>query len=169
MRVTDRMLFDLATRAGGRARGRLEEATGRAATGIRVAHPGDDPAAAGLIALHRASAARLDAIREVAGRASDELGTVDAALSDVASGLSRARELAVQLSSAPYDARARAGGAVEVRGILAAAVASLGAQVAGRYVFGGRVDGAPPFDAAGNYLGDAGVRQVEIAPGIETR
>ena len=31
---------------------------------------------------------------------------------------------------------------------------------------GGTLDGQPPFDAAGNYLGNANVRQVEVAPGV---
>jgi flagellin-like hook-associated protein FlgL len=166
MRVTDKMLFDLATRDGGRARARLEEAISRAATGVRLAHPKDDPAGAGLVTLERARAARLDAIAETAGRASDELLAADGALGEVASGIARARELAVQLSSATYGAAERAAGATEVRGLLAAAIASLDAKVGGRYVLGGRLDGAPPFDASGAYVGDAGVREVEIAPGV---
>jgi flagellar hook-associated protein 3 FlgL len=39
-------------------------------------------------------------------------------------------------------------------------------QVAGRYIFGGNVDNAPPFDPVGTYTGDTGVRQVEVAPGL---
>jgi flagellin-like hook-associated protein FlgL len=34
-----------------------------------------------------------------------------------------------------------------------------------RYVFGGDKDNAPPFDSNGNYVGDPGVRTVEVAPG----
>ena len=30
----------------------------------------------------------------------------------------------------------------------------------------GTCDDTPPFDAAGNYLGDTGVRQLEVAPGV---
>jgi len=131
-----------------------------------VAQPGDDPGAAGLITVHLATASRADAIATVAGRASDELGSADAALSDVANGLARARELAVQLSSAGYTAQQRADGAKEVDGIVASVIANLNTRVGGRYVFGGRADGAPPFDATGNYSGDSGVRQVEIAPGV---
>ena len=39
-------------------------------------------------------------------------------------------------------------------------------QEAGRYLFGGNIDRTPPFDAAGTYAGDTGVRQVEVAPGL---
>lgn len=166
MRVTDSMMYGLAIRDGGKARERLEAATTEASSGAKLVHPGDDPAGAGLVSLDRGAAARLDAIREVARRASDELAAVDSSLGDVANGLIRARELAVQLSSAGYDAAQRAAGAAEVRGLVASAVATLNARVGSRFIFGGRADGAPPFDAAGNYLGDPGVRQVEIAPGV---
>lgn len=165
MRVTDQMLFQRATRDAGRARERLEEAISRASTGQRLVHPKDDPSGAGLVTLDRARAARLDAIAESAGRASDELLAADGALDAVANGVARARELAVQLSSSPYGAADRAAGAQEVRGILAEAVAALDVQVGGRYVLGGRADGAPPF-AGGLYAGDHGVREVEIAPGV---
>jgi flagellar hook-associated protein 3 FlgL len=166
VRVTDRMMFDLAARDGGAARQRVEEATSQSSSGVRVGHPGDDPGAAGLIALHRATADRLDAIRTVASRASDEVGAADTALSDLSNTLVRARELTVQLSNPGYSAAERAEGANEVRGLMSRAVAALNTKVGSRYVFGGRLDGAPPFDAAGNYSGDDGVRQVEIAPGV---
>jgi flagellar hook-associated protein 3 FlgL len=166
MRVTDRMLFDLATRDAGRARERLEQAISETSSGARLVHPGDDPAGSGLVTLDRARAARLDAIAETAGRASDELQAADGALDAVANGVARAREIAVQLSSAPYSAEDRAAGAKEVRGILADAVGSLNARVGGRWVLGGRLDGKAPFDASGGYSGDDGVREVEIAPGV---
>jgi flagellar hook-associated protein 3 FlgL len=116
--------------------------------------------------LDRAKAARLEAIAATAVRASDELVTADGALDAVTQAVARARELAVQLSSGTYGAAERAGAAEEVRGLLSGAVASLNAEVGGRYVLGGNVDGTPPFNAAGNYTGDTAVRQVEIAPGV---
>lgn len=166
MRVTDRMTFDRAAREGGQARARLDRAVAQASSGLRVVHPGDDPGAAARIATERVTVARMDAIATATGRASDELAAVDAALGEVASGLARAQELATLFASAPYDAAQRASGAREVRGILASAVASLGVKVGGRYLLGGFRDGAPPFDASGAYQGDAGVREVEIAPGV---
>jgi flagellar hook-associated protein 3 FlgL len=160
------MLYGMAIRDGGKARERLESAAAQAATGQKLVHPGDDPAGAGLVSIDHGAAARLDAIREVASRASDELAAVDTSLGEVSNDLIRAREIAMQFSSAGYSAAQRAGAAVEVRGLIASSVASLNARAGGRYVFAGRLDGAPPFDAAGNYTGDAGVRQVEIAPGV---
>ncbi|HTN52544.1 MAG TPA: flagellar hook-associated protein FlgL [Anaeromyxobacter sp.] len=166
MRVTDAMLYDLVSRNGQAAKSRLDQATAQESSGSRVVHPGDDPGAAGLIVTGQMNASTLDTIATTAGRAADELQTTDGALSAVADGVSRARQLAVQLSTSTYSASDRAAAASEVQGILASAVASLNAKVGNRYVLGGFQDGAPPFDAAGNYAGDQGVRQVEIAPGV---
>ncbi|GAO04639.1 flagellar biosynthesis protein FlgL [Anaeromyxobacter sp. PSR-1] len=166
MRVTDRMTFDRAAREGGQARARLDRAVAQASSGVRVVHPGDDPGAASRVAAERVKARRMEAVATATGRASDELAAVDAALGEVANGLARAQELAAKFASAPYDAAQRATGAREVRGLLASAVASLGVKVGNRYLLGGFRDGAPPFDASGAYLGDAGVREVELAPGV---
>jgi flagellar hook-associated protein 3 FlgL len=166
MRVTDSMLFRHAVQDAGAARSRLEAAIGPASTGKRVTKPGDDPAAAGLVTLAGAEAVRADAIGTAAQRAGDELASVDGALNDVTNVLSRLRELATQFGSAGYSAAQRATAAGEVRSLQAQLVSSLNVQVAGRYVMGGTLDGQPPFDAAGNYTGDANVRQVEVAPGV---
>jgi flagellar hook-associated protein 3 FlgL len=166
MRVTDGMIFNNALRDGGAARSRLEAAIGPASTGKRVVHPGDDPAAAGLVTQATAQEARADAIGTAAQRAGDELAAADGALGDVTNALARARELATQFASAGYTAAQRASAADEVKSLQAQIVSALNAKVGGRYLMGGTLDGQPPFDAAGNYAGDGQVRQVEIAPGV---
>lgn len=166
MRVTDTMLFDSALQDTAGARSRLEAAMGPAATGKRVTKASDDPVAAGLATLAGADQARALAIGTAAQRASDELGAADGALNDVTNAMARLRELATQFGSAGYSAAQRASAAQEVQSLQAQIVAALNTQVSGRYLMGGTVDGQPPFDAAGNYTGDARVRQVEIAPGV---
>ncbi len=166
MRVTDRMLFDRANRDGGAARTRLEAAIGRASTGLKLTHPGDDPAGAGLVTQHLATAARAEAIMGAAQMAGDELLAVDTALNDVTNALSRARELAVQYANAGYTPEQRTAAAVEARSLREQILAALNTKSGNRYLLGGTLDGQPPFDAGGNYLGDANVRQLEIAPGI---
>lgn len=166
MRVTDRMLYDRANRDGGAARTRLEQAISRAATGQRLVHPGDDPAGAGLVTLHQAAAVQAEGIMGAVQLASDEIAAVDTALNDVSNALARARELAVQYASGAYTAEQRAMAAGEADALLKQMLASLNARVGSRYLMGGTLDGQPPFDAAGNYLGDANVRQVEVAPGV---
>lgn len=166
MRVTDRMTYDDAALYTGKARERLAEATDEVSSGLRVTHPGDDPGAAGLIVQQRAAEARHQAIGAAAGRAQDELDAADGALATIQDAIARARELATQLGSDSYDANARAGGATEMTGLVSTILGALNTKVGGRYLFGGNRDGSPPFDAAGNYLGDTGTRQVEISPGV---
>lgn len=166
MRVTERMIFEGAARSSGKASERLQRAVTEAATGLRVQHPGDDSAAAAGIVSHKLGLGRAQAIGEAAGRAESELYTTDSALGSAADLFGRARELAMQLSNSTYDATQRAGAAVEVDQLIKGLVGVLNVSVGNRYVFGGLRDDAPPFDAAGNYLGDDGVRQVEVAPGV---
>ena len=166
MRVTDRLVFDNATRDTARARTAATEASSQASTGTRINHPSDDPAAAGMIQSFQMSGARFAAIGQAAGLASDELSTVDGALDSVATAVSRARELAVQFSNSPYSASQRAGGALEVGQIIDHVRSMLNTKFGNRYVFGGTKDDTQPFDATGNYVGDNGVREVEVAPGV---
>lgn len=180
MRVTDRMLHDRVSQDGGATRSRLEVATARASTGVKLVHPGDGPAAAGQVVSERVHQGQFDAIAITAGRASEELTTADAALSDLDTAVSRARELAVQLSSDQYSASDRVAGAEEVKGLLSTVISRLNAKVGDRYVLGGTQDSRAPFDGivydasgdvdtamTGTYRGDAAVRQVEIAPGVQ--
>lgn len=166
MRVTDRLLFDNAARYAAAARARFEGASREAATGVRVQHPEDDPAAASSIARTTAQAGREDAIARALGLAADELNSAEVALEGVSTALSRARELAVQMSNATYSANERAAAAQEVQGLFQHVLGQLNRKVGHRYIFGGFKDAAPPFDATGAYLGDSGVREVEVAPGV---
>src|SRR5512138_2797595 len=116
MRVSDSMIYNRAQVDGGAARERLEQATARASTGVRVVHPGDDPAAAGLVTAERIKLQRMEAIASSTGRAADEITAADSALGGIANDLARANELATQLGSDPYSAAERAAGAKEVQG-----------------------------------------------------
>ena len=166
MRVTDRLVFDNATRDTARARTAASEASSAASTGMRINHPSDDPAAAGMISAFQMSGARFAAIGQAAGVASDELSTADGALDSIGTAVSRARELAVQFSNSTYTASQRAGGALEVGQLIDHVRSMFNTQFGNRYVFGGTTDDSPPFDATGAYVGDTGTRDVEVAPGV---
>lgn len=172
MRVTDRLIFDSAIVNTGKAREASEQAMQRAATGRRVDHPADDPAAAGLMQALGFSAARLEAVSRNAGLAQTELQAADSALDQVSNALARAQQLAVQMSNDTFGARDRAAAAAEVGQLVSAVIAAGNTRFGNRWIFGGNQDGAPPFAdgtgafPAGTYLGDTAVRRVEIAPGI---
>jgi len=166
MRITNQMMFNQAQSQAAAARDRASQAQDQVATGIRVVHPGDDPAAAGLMVSQKIAIQRYEVIDQSISRATGELQTADGALQGVTTLLARAQQLAVQLGNDTYGNTERQAGAQEINSISAQIGQLMNTQVAGRYIFGGNVDNAPPFDAAGNYSGDTTVRQVEVAPGL---
>jgi flagellar hook-associated protein 3 FlgL len=166
MRVTDRMLYDMANTNAVSARDKVLTASDQASTGMRVTHPGDDPSAAGLIIKGRTTLSRLDAINQGASRTNDEMGVADSSLQQLSDVVARARELSVQMANDSYSVVERTNAAAEVDTLFRQSVALMNTAVNGRYIFGGTKDSQPPFDAAGNYTGDTNVRQVEVAPGV---
>ena len=166
MRVTNQMLFEAQGQQIAAAREKMLEAQGKVTNGQRVNHPGDDPAAAGVIVSHRMALERFDTIEQTIARASEEAEVADGALQGVSTLIARARELAVQLGNDSYSSSERAGGAQEIRDVFGQIVQLMNTQVAGRFIFGGNIDRTAPFDTLGNYAGDTNIRQVEVAPGL---
>ena len=165
MRVSDGMLQDQALRSIERARDRASTASSVASSGMRVEKPSDDPVAFALARRETARQATAQASERTADHGLALTTGAEGALGGVSDALSRARELAVQMSNGTYSASDRAAVAHEVRG-LRSDIASLGnAQVKGQYVFGGYLDSAPPFDpVTGAYTGDNSVPRLEVAP-----
>ena len=166
MRITSQMIFDQARAQVATARERANDAQNQVTTGIRVVHPGDDPAAAGRMVSQHIAIQRFEVTDKSIASATGELETADGALQSVSTLLARAQQLAVQLGNDTYGLTERQAGAQEIGSITKQISQLMNTQVAGRFIFGGNVDNAPPFDSAGTYTGDAGVRQVEVAPGL---
>jgi len=166
MRVTDGYMYDLANRRLMRSRSESVVSGDQVSSGKRVQAPWDDAAAAGLITTFAQGKVRQTALMTAANRASEELGVVDGAFDHAITNLTRARELAVQLSNDTYSAADRANAAAEVTQIFGSLVSQLNLRFGDRYVFGGTRDQTPPFAANGAYLGDTNIRRVEIAPGV---
>ncbi|MDX2010867.1 MAG: flagellin [Myxococcaceae bacterium] len=166
MRVSDSYVFDQANTRLMRTRRESTEAADRVSSGKRVETPWDDSAAAGLITRFAQDRARQDAMMNAANRASEELAVVDGAFDQVLTAVTRAQELAVQLSNDTYSAADRRNASVEVQQVFQQVLTSINLRFGDRYVFGGTADQAPPFDPTGAYVGNASTRRVEIAPGI---
>lgn len=166
MRITDRMTFERSLHTTGSSRQRMDEAARQLASGSRVDHPGDDPVAARAIVLGRTQLERFDSIARTASSAYDELGQADSALGTVGSILVRAQQLAILGANTPTSATGRASSAIEVEAMISGVAAALNLRVGNRFIFGGNQDASPPFDQTGTYLGDAGVRTLEVAPGV---
>jgi flagellar hook-associated protein 3 FlgL len=166
MRVTDKAIFDAAAHSAGTQRERLQKAVDENSTGLRVEHPWDDPGVTAPLIAHRLTATRQGALASTAERASDELTAVDSSLGALTDTLTRARELAIQMSNDSYSAVDRTITSEEVKTLFNEAIGLLNTRVGNRYLFSGFKDDQPAFDATGAYQGDSGVRRVEAFPGI---
>ncbi|MBI2896543.1 MAG: flagellar hook-associated protein FlgL [Deltaproteobacteria bacterium] len=166
MRVTDTMLFEAQRRRLGDARNTAAGAQERASTGMRVSRPSDDPLAASLARRETARIARAESSLRAADAGRILLDAADSALDQVGTLLARAREIAVQAANDTLGAEERRGAAREIEQIRETVIALGNTEASGSYVFGGYIDGSPPFDAAGNYLGDGQVRRLEVAPNV---
>jgi flagellar hook-associated protein 3 FlgL len=166
MRVTETMIFQRTTERANAALVNVAKAQGQLSSGLRVVSPGDDPQAAGMLVRHRFDQTRITAIQNGAQRALDELNASDSALEGVKTSLARAQVLATQFGNDTYTASDRASAAEEIDGLFKQVIGDLNTRFGDRYLFGGFKDNQPPFGDAGTYNGDAGVRQVEVAPGV---
>ncbi len=166
MRVSDTMLLAQSKRRLEAARTAAAAAQERAASGLRVARPSDDPLAASLARRLTARIARAEAGIRTADAGKTTLEASDSALDQVGALLARAREVAVSSANATIGAEERRGAAREVEQIRAQIIALGNTEVAGRFVFGGNLDDTPPFDSVGAYAGDGAVRELEVAPGV---
>ncbi len=166
MRVTDSQIFEIANLRMQKARSDDATAADQVSTSKRIQHVWDAAGDAGMIARHEQEVGRQTAIMTATSKAGNELGAVDTAMGQVIDSLTRAREIATQLSNDTYSATDRANAAAEVQQIFSTMISQMNTRFGDRYVFGGTRDATPAFDSTGAYLGDAGVRQVEVAPGI---
>jgi flagellar hook-associated protein 3 FlgL len=144
LRVPDAQTFASGDLAIKRTRAKMSEAVRDTSTGKKIHHPWDDPAAAGRAALHTAAAQRLNSVSASAMRARDDLQHADVALGEVGDWLARARELAVQMANDSMSPEDRAHAADEVASLRDGIIDVLNRRVAGRYIFAGNLDNAPP-------------------------
>ena len=68
MRITNQMMYQVAQAQTMAARDRAVDAQNQVATGVRVVHPGDDPAAAGIMVTQNVAVQRLDVIDQSISR-----------------------------------------------------------------------------------------------------
>jgi flagellar hook-associated protein 3 FlgL len=167
MRITGTRLIELATTATSRAQERVADASDIMSSGMRVERASQDPTAwaAGRRAADRAtlSSARGDAI----GATRTRLAETDRALGAIGGIVESARALAIQGANDTLDPNARAAIGAQMQQLFAEALGAANTQTSdGEYVLAGGRSDVAPFDAAGVYNGDAGVRSLETAEGV---
>ncbi len=124
----------------------LFKAQEQVSSGKRVNRPSDDPAAMANIVEINEKLGRYAQYRRNQGNALSRMEIAEAALGDVSDALTRAHELAVQMSNATYGAEDRRIAAREVRQLRNFVLGATHAQVAGQYVLSGYRTDQRPFD-----------------------
>lgn len=137
-----------------------------ASTQVKVSNPGDDPTTAQQILHLKSQSAATDQYAKNIATGTSMLSMSDSAMSSMSDTLTRAKELALSMSSDTSMANADArNGAVEELQQLKGQMISLGnTQLNGKFIFGGFKNDTPPFDAtvdpetglpSGNFNGTA--------------
>jgi flagellar hook-associated protein 3 FlgL len=137
--------------------------------------PSDDPIGAGSVIGLNLNLEALAQQKKGCEFSQGWLKAGESAMASAQSVISRARELAVQMSSATYSAQQRQSAAREVDALLEQMVSLGNTRYQGRYIFAGYQDGAAPFETtevggditAVTYVGDSGSLGVKIGPGNE--
>jgi len=167
MRVSDQQLYDRSSLYLQRARESAATARGQVQSGRRVTRPSDDPLASALAVRESIAARRDEAARQNVQEGQSFAEAAEAALDGVGGILIRLRQLGTQAANETLNASDREAIAREVRALREQVLSLASSEARGRHLFGGYLDAVAPFDGAGNYLGSADVREVEVAPGVQ--
>jgi flagellar hook-associated protein 3 FlgL len=169
IRITDEMQLSTTTLNVDRSDLQLNTLSNEASSGKRVATPSDDPAAYSQVVTTNAQLARMNARVQTLGTASGNLSTVDGALSSAADLFTQAKAVAVEMANGTQSATDRATAATQIGAIKTQILALANTQGTNGYLFGGTATGTAPFDANGNFLGNAQTTSVEIADGVTSQ
>jgi len=169
LRVTEGMIFQQVTSSIARAQKRAYDSQVVAQTGHRVNRLSDDPVAASRANVLSSTLERLSGMGRVSALAEEELTVAESALGQASMIFNRAREIAIAGSNASMGAESRSALAEEVAGLRSQMLSIANTRVADVYVFGGYQTTTEPFDDAGGYSGDNGVRMGEVAPGTSIK
>jgi flagellar hook-associated protein 3 FlgL len=134
-----------------------------AATGRRITYPSDDPVGVQRLALLDAAKKDVELSRYKSDQATDELLLMDQALGNMQDGLSRLREIAMQMSTGTMDQSARLNAVTEVNMIKDTLIYLGNSRFGDKRLFAGQQLDQDPFDPAGVYSGNSTPMTVTIS------
>jgi flagellar hook-associated protein 3 FlgL len=167
MRVTENTNFGAIRESIRRSKERMEKLQNESATLKKLNTPSDDPVGAAKVLEVRTEKVNNDQFISNGKLAEAFLNNTDHALSQLVDIVNRAKEIAVNQSSAASSTdESRLGVAEEIAQLYNQAVAVANTRIGDRYLFGGYKTQKPPVDPNGRYVGDNGQMMVEIAKGV---
>ena len=169
MRITESQLSGNFLTHVQSALARMAQAQERLSSGKRFLRPSDDPTAvARALALH-ADLRRTDAYKENASAATMFMSLTESSLQELGDHLSHAKELLVQGINAPTEGEGADAIALELRGMIDAALVVANREVGNRSLFGGQATLGSPWQKVGSqvvYRGDRGDLLEQLGPGL---
>jgi flagellar hook-associated protein 3 FlgL len=165
-RVTEGLLFAKADRSMHKTRTKMLENQEMAISGKRINKPSDDPQGMVRAIGLKTKIDRNEQALKNMEIANSYLSVTDSSLAELTNVLSRAKELAIQMSSSsnrsPDAMRAVQSEADE---LFYQALQIANTRVGEHYIFAGYQNERPPFDEQGNFYGDGGSIEIEVQPG----
>ena len=164
MRVTSQMLGIQVNDGLARAYQRLARAQEVVTSGRRINHLADDPIGATRAMDLRSFENAVAQYGRNIDNTSPFLKQADSVFDDVVKGLTRTKELTVQMANDVYSPVERRAAAREVRQIFEHLLSVANTKIENRFLFGGFVNGTVPFTETGsgvNYLGDNGEIRIQ--------
>lgn len=169
MRITNGMQLNDALASEARTSQQLYDLTTEASSGYRVNTPSDDPAAYASIVSIDSRISILQARSTAATAATSDLSTAEGVLSSASSLLVQAKQIAISMANGTVDPATRANAATSVAGLSQQLLSMANTEGSSGYLFGGTATGTQPFDATGNFVGNAGTTQIEVAEGVNVQ
>ncbi len=163
MRIADKMAYTQVNTSLSKNRGDIHNLQNQAATQKRITKPSDDPVAANRVLVQKTELKGIDQYLKNIASAKNFLEYSEQSLSELAEGLTRAKELALgQASDASGNSETRRVVAAEVEQLFHQAVRVGNRKLGDRFLFGGFKTTEPPFSLDGEYKGDNGEIKIPI-------
>ena len=166
MRITETLVYSRLRRETGQAQARYDAATLPLMTGQNATRPSEDPSLAAEMAHLDRGMHRSEQWQKAIDRLDSYYGVVESHVQSAVDLLGAMETRAIQMKNDSYSATDRLHAAQEVKEALGTLTALSSARQDGRYVFSGRAESSPPYDAAGAYQGDPTGRVVPISDGV---
>ncbi|MBJ96265.1 MAG: hypothetical protein CMP23_17525 [Rickettsiales bacterium] len=169
IRLTPAQLFRSQVRNMQRSGLSAFEAQQVAASGRKLNSPSDDAVGTQRSVVLRELRSDVAVGRQKIDTARGEMMTAESAIAEMTNVLSRLKELSVQMASEVMTAGLRADAAVEVTQLKEVLIAQGNTRIGEKRLFAGQLTGTDPFDAAGNYVGNATAVTVQLPQGANTQ
>ena len=163
MRVSESLMFQRMARSASNSSSLLDEVSEPLFAGKNLVRPSDNPLEAQRLLRTQRAMRRADQHNSSVSRVRVYHQLVETTVSNVTDVLQDLQQLAVQFANDSYDIDERQVGAPHAIQLMDNLQSLANSQFGGRFIFAGRLQDQPAYDAANNFQGDPTVRKVRIA------